>query len=424
MAEKASETIERFNGIYKDLMALNAIDDRNEQQHEEMRRLLAEYNELRPKVELIRDAEKAEAEMRRIAQSDGPKAARHRVPGTDEPEDRIDRGGIGKRFTESTYYKNFMGTGDYRGAGVPVKSFFRDFTVPEQRAVVTAAGLPADMVRPDIVPGIFRGDEQIGSIRGALLNGQTGSDSVTFFRELLFTNAAAEVAEGAVKAESTITFEQATAPVQVIAHTIPVNNQIMWDASQVQTYIEGRLIDGLARREAAQLLNGNGTGANILGLTATTGVQALNAAYFTGSPVVHVGAGGPENFERVLRGKTLVRTVGGGMASFVMINSADFEKFQTIGDTTKQYYGVAPFSAGMPRLWGMPVIESDYLTAGTVLVGDGRFAGVWDRMSATVRIGEVNDQFVRNQLTLLAEERIALTVYRPAAFALVTLAAF
>jgi hypothetical protein len=49
-------------------------------------------------------------------------------------------------------------------------------------------------------------------------------------------------------------------------------------------------------------------------------------------------------------------------------------------------------------------------------------AAVWDRMQAQILVDTIDDQFVRNMLTLLAEERLALTVFRPAAFAEVALA--
>jgi HK97 family phage major capsid protein len=88
------------------------------------------------------------------------------------------------------------------------------------------------------------------------------------------------------------------------------------------------------------------------------------------------------------------------------------------------YYGTGPFGNGgtATNLWGLRVVEDEHIAAGTALVGDGRMAAVWDRMQAQIFIGTIDDQFVRNMLTILAEERLALTVFRPAAFAIVTLA--
>lgn len=52
-----------------------------------------------------------------------------------------------------------------------------------------------------------------------------------------------------------------------------------------------------------------------------------------------------------------------------------------------------------------------------VLVGAFKLgAQVFDRWDARVEVGYVNDDFTKNLVTILAEERLALAVYRPEAF--------
>ena len=62
--------------------------------------------------------------------------------------------------------------------------------------------------------------------------------------------------------------------------------------------------------------------------------------------------------------------------------------------------------------------EHPAITVGEFLVGAFRMgAQVWDRESASVQISTENkDNFTKNMVTILAEERLALTVYRPEAF--------
>jgi HK97 family phage major capsid protein len=298
----------------------------------------------------------------------------------------------------------------------------------EVRTLIGSAALPADYIQATMVPGWFRGTDLQGTLRDVLINGQTDSDAITFFRELVFTNAAAGVAQATatdgatgLKPESALTFEQVTAPVQTIAHWIPITRQALDDASQLRTYVEQRLLDGLRLEESAQLLNG-AAAPDLVGILATPNVQALNAAYFLANPVTDAGTNN-ESFNRILRARRMVRTTGRAQATFAVVNPADMELFLSATDGNTQYLGTGPFQASpaVASLWGLRVVEDENIAANTVLVGDGRMAAIWDRMSAQVFIDTINDQFVRNMFTLLAEERLALTVFRPTAFAIVTL---
>src|SRR3546814_6282577 len=71
-----------------------------------------------------------------------------------------------------------------------------------------------------------------------------------------------------------------------------------------------------------------------------------------------------------------------------------------------------------PRLWGRPVVETQAMTAGNFLTGAFRLsAQIFDRQDARVEVStEDSDNFRKNLVTILAEERLALAVYRPEAF--------
>ena len=348
---------------------------------------------------------------------------------------------LGQRFAESDAVKRF--DGHTRSQPFDVGSFYAKHQVQHKdgmgpddvKTLIQTGALPADFIQPHIVPGFFRGDDLQGSLRDVLINGTTTSEAITFFRETAFTNNAAGVPQAthtsgadetpvnaSVKPESALTFDQVTLPVVTIAHWIPITRQTLQDAAQMQTYIEGRLVDGLQLAESDQLLNGTG-GNDLTGLLQTANIQDLDTSvYFTASPVADAGENN-ENFNRILRAKTLIRTVGRARANFVVMNPADSEEFMTYTSTDFNYYGGGPYASnGNRAMWGLRVVEDENLTAGSVLVGDGRMAAVWDRMQSQIFIDTIDDQFVRNMLTILAEERLALTVFRPQAFALVELA--
>jgi HK97 family phage major capsid protein len=64
------------------------------------------------------------------------------------------------------------------------------------------------------------------------------------------------------------------------------------------------------------------------------------------------------------------------------------------------------------------VVPSLSMTAGDFLVGNfATGAQIFDRMNATVEVARQNeDDFVRNMISILAEERLALAVYNGASF--------
>jgi HK97 family phage major capsid protein len=68
-------------------------------------------------------------------------------------------------------------------------------------------------------------------------------------------------------------------------------------------------------------------------------------------------------------------------------------------------------------VFGMPVVESENIAAGRLLVGAfNQGCNLFDREQSAIRVGTVNDQFVRNIQTILAEQRLGFVVYRAAAF--------
>jgi HK97 family phage major capsid protein len=103
------------------------------------------------------------------------------------------------------------------------------------------------------------------------------------------------------------------------------------------------------------------------------------------------------------------------MPNAIVLNSADWSDIELSKDTQGRYLFANPQSAAAPALWGLPVVMTNSLTSGTFLVGAFDMAcQLWDREDASVEIGLNSDNFVKNMVTILAEERLALTIYRAA----------
>lgn len=403
--------------------------------------ILLEVNDLGEKITRIHNTGQVAERARTLTTEPAGQRASGLVEreGGEEAKKRDFRAPV-ERFLDSEEFKRFQKQPRGTSGSVEVGSFHTrvgaelpdsddPITLREIRALITSSTPSGSMLMPDVFPTIYRARERDLVMRDVLINASTTSDSITILQESGFTNNAAEVAEATTvsdgaKPESALTFTEVSFPVRTIAHWVPITRQTLDDLPFMRTYVEERLRTGLLRREDNQILNGNGTPPNLTGLLLTSGIQVLDAAYFTGAPVVNVGMTA-ENFNRILRAKRLIRTTGGAQATFVVVNPTDMEQFLTYGDANRQYYGPGPFSgATIPNMWGLQVVESENIAADTALVGDGTMAAVVDRQDATIYMTDSHsDFFIRNILVILAEERLALPCFRPAAFAKVTLVA-
>jgi HK97 family phage major capsid protein len=340
----------------------------------------------------------------------------------DRAESREETRSAGTIFTESDEFRAWA---ERRRSG---EVFSYTFEGEESRAIVNSAVLPADYLQAQRLSGFDRLAPLYGSLRDVLAVGQTTAESIIYFKENAFTNAAAFVAEATattgssgLKPESGLSFTQATAEVGTIAHWMAVTEQLTWRAPEIRSIVDQRLLEGLDLVEDEMLLTGDGVAPNPEGLLETTGIQTLDNAYFTTSPTQNAGTEA-EPFDRLARAKRLVIDVARSRPNFIIFNPEDDEYFQTIMDANGHYYGGGPYVSGVAtQFWGLRRIVNEHMPQGQALVGDGRQAQIWDRMSARVEVGLVNDQFIRNMRTVRAEKSVGLAVYRPAAFALVDL---
>jgi len=90
--------------------------------------------------------------------------------------------------------------------------------------------------------------------------------------------------------------------------------------------------------------------------------------------------------------------------------------------TDGQYLFGGPAAEGLDRIWGLPVRQTTALTQNTVLVGAFRpHAQIFRRAALTITLSsEHSDYFVKRKVAIMAEERIALAIYRVTAFCTIT----
>lgn len=194
---------------------------------------------------------------------------------------------------------------------------------------------------------------------------------------------------------------------KVIAHYVKASRQILSDASQLASMIDGRLRYGLAFKEEQQLLNGTGVGQQLLGIIP-------QATAFV-NPMVPPGTGTSID---MIRQAMLQAFLAEYPATGIVMNPIDWATIELLKDNTGRYIIGNPQGSINATLWNLPVVETQAVQVDKFLTGAFKLgAQVFDRWQARVEVATENeDDFVKNMVTILAEERLALAVYRPQAF--------
>lgn len=334
---------------------------------------------------------------------------------------------IGQAFIESAEYKAFMG--QFPDGRIGEKARVQSMPVGYKALLTGASDTSGGSFVQTDYTGIYEGlGRRPFTLRDLISVRQTTSDTVEYVRQTARGNAAAPVAEatsaaeidgttvtaaaGGVKPEGSMTFQKVTATVKTIAEWVPATKRGLADAAQLRGLIDQELRDDLREEEEDQIINGDGTGENLEGILNTSGIQAQ--AFDT------------DIFVSSRKAKRKVRTVGRSIPTGYVMNPEDWERFDLARESgaTGAFLGAGPFGNQGPVLWGLPVVESEAVPVGTALVGDFRKAVLWDREQASVSVTDSHaDFFIRNLVAVLAEQREAFGLTRPAAIATIDLTA-
>lgn len=216
--------------------------------------------------------------------------------------------------------------------------------------------------------------------------------------------AAAPVAEGATKAESSPEWAAVNVPVVKLAHWASITDEVMADVAGFAQVLSDELLGGLVLAESAQLLNGDGTGAEMTGILENANIQAQ--------------AGAGTDIDEIAAAITKLRTVGFTEPDAVVLHPDDSNSSELAlaKDTTDAYLAGRPFDSQAPTTWGVPVVLTTSIASGTGLVGnfaDG--ARIYVR-EAPMLFADPYTLATSNRTRVVAETRLALAVTRLKAF--------
>lgn len=415
------------------------INKMPEDESNQVRKLLEEIDALEPIRSKFEDAESRRARIARdLARATRTVESRRPSYGdSDDPEaQKARRMSPGAQFVDATAYRDLKNNGAFNSALARV-----EFAVPmaegtslldwaermmNSKTLLRGGSSTSGQafVLEDHQPGFIDILQREINVLDLIPRLPTSSDTIEYVREDTFTNSAAFVAEATgftattlggtgVKPESALAYSTQTATVRTLAHWIPVTNRMLADAPAIRGVIDSRLLLGLTLTLESQVTSGDGTGENLTGFLNASGIGV-------------VSKGTDSQVDALYKGRTLVRNTGHGRPSAYLLNPTDWQTIRLSRESTATatpgtYLFGPPSGAAGATLWGLPVVESEIVPVGTGVIADWRQAmTLFDREQGNVRAGTVNDQFIRNMQTLLAELRVAFVVWRSGVIAKVT----
>lgn len=226
----------------------------------------------------------------------------------------------------------------------------------------------------------------------------------------------------ALKPHTRLLLQPAQAPIRTIAHYEVAHRNTLADEPQLRSIIDTELLYGLRLMEDAQLLSGDGTGENILGILETPGIQQ-----YPGNPLPSPSpVKSSDTYVDAIRRAATRVMLAYYEPTGIVVHPYDWEQMELTKTTQGEYVVAINVAIGAEkRLWQMPVVATPAMRQGTALVGAfGLGAKVYDREQSNIRIAEQHaDLFLRNAVAILAEERVGLTVSRPESFVQIDLVA-
>lgn len=254
-----------------------------------------------------------------------------------------------------------------------------------------------------------------------LSQGTISGNAISYLVEGAMEGDFATVAEAGAKPQiHFVNPSQVTDALKKIAGFIKMTDEFLEDAAFLESEINNRLLYRLAYAQEQQLLNGDGTGQNILGLLNRSGIQT------------ETSAGPTDNEDALFRAITKIEVNSGLAADGIVVHPTDYQTIRLRKDANDQYYAGGPFAGQygiggvpmQPPIWGQRTVVTPAIAAGTALVGSFMMAATaYSKAGRGVRVEAATQHasdFTSNLVTVRAEVRRALAVRVPLGLCKVT----
>lgn len=269
------------------------------------------------------------------------------------------------------------------------------------------------------LPQVLTGIEQPPMeehIRQYMTTGSTNSNLVRYVQAVRGEGGFGMVAEGALKPQLDYDLTVVDAPVRKIAGHIRVPEEMVEDIPFLTTLLATLGMEDLKLKEDEQVLYGTGTGDNL------KGVFAFAQAFAPGTFRVT----SPNLWDILVAMRLQIRNLK-YRPTAAFVSPTVYAQMRVAKNTQNNY--LFPMLQTNPNgsfsVDGVTVVENMALADGDIIMGNFRTGAILlDRKQAAIRsYDQDRDNAIRNLITFVIEERVALPVPQPLSFVKTTVAA-
>lgn len=279
--------------------------------------------------------------------------------------------------------------------------------------IVDAPGDAAEGITPtERIPDISTEPRRTPQVTDLLPVEPVGTGSVDFVQEVATPNdVGSQGNQGDALPQSEYRFEEKTASIETIGHHVPVALQLLDDVERLESVIRRVMDTDLQNKVDRKALLDDGTSGQLDGLVPNS------RAYDPNLEAEIVDSGGNAtvtDLDRIMVGITQL-TRDSFSPTGIILSSLNWSAIQLIKDNEGRYVFVQPQSESSPRLFGLPVADTNALPEGSAHIGAyEQAAQIADREESGVQVStEHADNFTKLRATLRVYVRLQVLVRRP-----------
>jgi HK97 family phage major capsid protein len=216
--------------------------------------------------------------------------------------------------------------------------------------------------------------------------------------EATSVKAAAMVAEGAVFPESTAKFIEYNVPLRKVGDTLPVTEEFGEDEVAAAGELGMFLQNNVMAKIGEQVAVGDGTGQNLTGL--------YNLAPTFTAVASGIADANIKDLVRKMRTSIVKGRGSKYQPNIVVANSDVIDQYILKKDGDNNYM----FDMNTNTIAGLTIVEDNNMADNTIVVGDSRYATIYERPGIELSEGLVNAQFTEDIKTIKARARLLFLI--------------